>query len=64
MGNKMTKEQFVYILTACGCLYKDGQVWYEENELIKRFEDMGAFDKPMRKDYAEFFDWENEFLNG
>ena len=60
----MTKQQFKYILAACGCLYSNGQVWYEENELIKCFEDLGAFDKPMRKDYAEFFDWENEFLNG
>ena len=41
----MTKEQFIYALTACGCLLKDGKTWYEHNELIKCFEDLGLFEQ-------------------
>ena len=41
----MTKEQFEYALTACGCLLKDGKTWYEHNELIKCFEDLGLFEQ-------------------
>lgn len=41
----MTKEQFIYALTACGCLFKDGKTWYEHNELIKCFEDLGLFEQ-------------------
>ena len=41
----MTRDQFIYALTACGCLLKDGKTWYEHNELIKCFEDLGLFEK-------------------
>jgi len=41
----MTKNQFIYALTACGCLLKDGKTWYEHNELIKCFEDLGLFEQ-------------------
>ena len=40
----MTKEEFIFNLKRCGCLYyKDGKTYYEENELIECFEDVGAF---------------------
>ena len=41
----MTKEQFIYALTACGCLLKDGKTWYEHNELIECFENLGLFEQ-------------------
>ncbi|MBP3783240.1 MAG: hypothetical protein J6I68_08345 [Butyrivibrio sp.] len=41
----MTRDQFIYALTACGCLLKDGKTWYEHNELIKCFEDLGLFEQ-------------------
>ena len=41
----MTRNQFIYALTACGCLLKDGKTWYEHNELIKCFEDLGLFEQ-------------------
>lgn len=41
----MTKEEFIYGLTVCGCLLKDGKTWYEHNELIKCFEDLGLFEQ-------------------
>jgi len=41
----MTKDQFIYGLTACGCLLQDGKTWYEHNELIKCFEDLGLFEQ-------------------
>ena len=41
----MTKEQFIYALTACGCLLKDGKTWYEHDELIKCFEDLGLLEQ-------------------
>lgn len=51
----MTREEFVYGLTACGCLLKDGKTWYEHNELIKCFEDLGLFEQEpvIDKIYAE-----------
>lgn len=42
----MTKDDFIFNLKRCGCLYKDGNIYYEENELIKCFEDVGAFNQP------------------
>ena len=42
----MTKDDFIFNLKRCGCLlYKDGNTYYEENELIKCFEDVGAFNQ-------------------
>ena len=41
----MTRDQFIYALTACGCLLKDGKTWYEHNELIKCFENLGLFEQ-------------------
>ncbi len=40
----MTKDEFIYGLTACGCLWHNGQVWYEEKELIQCFIDLGLID--------------------
>ena len=37
----MTREDIEYVLSACGCLYKDGYTYYEHEELIKCFEDLG-----------------------
>lgn len=46
----MTKDDFIFNLKRCGCfLYKDGNTYYEENELIKCFEDVGAFNQPSVK---------------
>jgi len=42
----MTKDDFIFNLKRCGCLYKDGETYYEENELIECFEDVGAFNQP------------------
>ena len=42
----MTKDDFIFNLKRCGCLYKDGNTYYEENELIECFEDVGAFNQP------------------
>ena len=39
--NQITKDELIYILTACGCLYHNGYVWYEHNDLIECFEQMG-----------------------
>lgn len=39
------RDKFIYALTACGCLLKDGKTWYEHNELIKCFEDLGFIPK-------------------
>ena len=41
----MTKDDFIFNLKRCGCLYKDGHTYYEENELIECFEDVGAFNQ-------------------
>lgn len=41
----MTRDQFIYALTACGCLLKDGKTWYEHDELTKCFEDLGLFEQ-------------------
>ena len=45
LGSIMTKDKFKYGLMACGCLFKDGKTWYEHNELIKCFEDLGLFER-------------------
>jgi hypothetical protein len=45
----MTEEGFKYALKTCGCLYHDGQIYYEENELIQTFRDMEMFE-PTRAD--------------
>lgn len=37
----MSKDDFLYALQTCGCLFHDGKTWYEENELIQCFEDLG-----------------------
>lgn len=41
----MTKDDFIFNLKRCGCLYKDGNTYYEENELIECFENVGAFNQ-------------------
>lgn len=41
----MTKNDFIYALKASGCLYHNGQTYYEENELIRTFEDMEMFEE-------------------
>ena len=43
MGMMIT--DFEYGLTACGCLYKDGKTWYEHNELIECFKDLGLINE-------------------
>ena len=48
-----SKDQFIYALTACGCLLKDGKTWYEHDELIKCFEDLGLFDEQETKDCSD-----------
>lgn len=45
----MTRDQFIYALTACGCLLKDGKTWYEHNELIECFENLGLLENPHAK---------------
>ena len=52
----MTKEQFIYALTACGCLLKDGKTWYEHEELIKCFEDLGLFENNFIKNIDKTID--------
>ena len=52
----MTKEQFIYALTACGCLLKDGKTWYEHEELIKCFEDLGLFENNFIKNINKTID--------
>ena len=42
----MTKDEFIFNLKRRGCLYEDGKTYYEENELIECFEDVGAFNPP------------------
>jgi hypothetical protein len=44
-----TKDKFEYALTACGCLLKDGKTWYEHNELIECFENLGLLENPHAK---------------
>ena len=45
----MTRDQFIYALTACSCLLKDGKTWYEHNELIECFENLGLLENPHAK---------------
>lgn len=52
----MTKEQFIYALTACGCLLKDGKTWYEHEELIKCFEDLELFENNFIKNINKTID--------
>ena len=40
----MTKEQFRTALAGCGCTLRDGNVYYEEDDLIECLEDMKLFD--------------------
>lgn len=44
-----SKDKFIYALTACGCLLKDGKTWYERNELIECFENLGLLENPHTK---------------
>ena len=41
----MTREELEYALMVCGVLYKDGKKWYEHEELIKCFEDLGLVEE-------------------
>ena len=40
----MTKEQFRIALAGCGCTLRDGNVYYEADDLIECLEDMKLFD--------------------
>lgn len=40
----MTKEQFRAALAGCGCTLRDGNVYYEADDLIECLEDMKLFD--------------------
>ena len=37
----MTTERFIYGLSTCDCLLKDGKIFYEREKLIKHFDDLG-----------------------
>ena len=52
----MTKDEFIYGLTACGCLLKDNKTWYEHEELIKCFEDLGLFENKFIKNINKTID--------
>ena len=39
--NQITKEELIYILTAMSCMYHNGYTWYEHNDIIETFEQMG-----------------------
>lgn len=41
----MTKETFIYGLNACAVTYHNGQKFYEHDELVKCFEDLGIFEQ-------------------
>jgi len=61
----MTRDQFIYGLTACGCLLKDGKTWYEHDELIKCFEDLGLFEQePRCKDCKWWKDSDGKYRRG
>ena len=57
----MTREDFKFNLERCGYMHYDGKIWYEEGDLIKCFEDVGALEQePSRKGH-----WiEKEDFNG
>jgi hypothetical protein len=40
----MTKEEFLYGLQSCGYLRHNNCTWYEHDELIKCFEDLGLLE--------------------
>ena len=40
--SRMSKEDFIYALKTCEYTVHNGQVMYEENELIKRFEQLSS----------------------
>lgn len=41
----MTKDDFLCGLKACGCMYHQDKKYYEHNELVKCFEDLGLLDR-------------------
>lgn len=51
----MTKSDFIYGLTACGCLYKDNQTWYEHEELVKCFEDLGLIKEDKEQNNSDIY---------
>ena len=40
----MTKSEFEYALATSSCLYHNGYIWYEHNDLIETLQVMGLFD--------------------
>lgn len=48
----MTRDEFIYGLKACGFTVKDGQIYYEEKELIKCFDDL-YFSQELDKDVPD-----------
>jgi len=36
----ITRDNVLYAINACGCLYHQGKTWYEEEELIQCFDDL------------------------
>ena len=36
----ITREDVIYAIAVCGCLYHQGKTWYEEEELIRCFDDL------------------------
>lgn len=51
----MTKSDFIYGLKACGCLYKDNQTWYEHEELVKCFEDLGLIKEDKEQNNSDIY---------
>lgn len=41
----ITRDDVLYAIKACGCLYHQGKTWYEEKELIQCFDDLYFKDK-------------------
>lgn len=56
----MTKEQFIYGLTACGCLWHNDKTWYEHNELIECFENLGLLEQEPKTGHWKLYrDYKN-----
>ena len=41
----ITRDDVLYAIKACGCLYHQDKTWYEEKELIQCFDDLYFKDK-------------------
>lgn len=49
----MTKEKFLYGLNACPTRYHNGQKFYEHDDLVKCFEDLGMFEQGSCEDWYD-----------